>query len=288
MQQNRFFLFGVSTARSFSDNRSRTVYVLLALAGFLGCICAEAQTATITTLAPSLVGPYSGVISASDGNFYAVSADEEYSGFSPADFGCPDQSSNDCTFVVKITPFGTVTVVHTFETAGFSVNGGAPNNDGFGPTPLVEGPDGYLYGSAVSGGAAGYGTIFEISPSGVFTLIFTFPNTASNPSAPYGAYPSRVIFGKDGNLYGISQQLNGGYYLFQATKSGAASIVATSTVPGDVAPQSIFRGSDGSFYAVNGFAVEQITLSGYVNTLHKLRDESKPNDAAGRFPCGRA
>jgi|GEM_PF-5769628 len=113
---------------------------------------AGAQMVNIQAHGPSTWDSYSGVISASDGNFYAVSADEEYSGFTPADFGCPDQSTNDCTFIDKITPSAMVTPLHTFETAGFGKNSGVPNTDGFGPTPLVEGPDGYLYGSANSGG----------------------------------------------------------------------------------------------------------------------------------------
>jgi uncharacterized repeat protein (TIGR03803 family) len=272
MQMNRLFSCGVGTTRSFTENLFQATCVLLAFAGLFGCIRAEAQKATIRTFGPSAVDTYSGVISASDGNFYAVTADDEYNGFNPADFGCPDQSANDCTFIDKITPSGQVTVLHIFETAGFGSNGGVPNHDGFGPTPLVEGPDGFLYGSAVSGGAAGYGTIFQISPTGVFTLVFTFPNTgtASNPVAPYGAYPSRLIFGKDGNLYGTSQQLNGGYYLFQVTTTGSATIIATSTVPGDLAPQSIVQGSDGTFYAVNGVSVEQITLGGFINVIHNF------------------
>lgn len=289
MRNNRLFQSGVSTARSFSDTLSRAACMLLAIAGFLGCVCAEAQTATITPLAPATTaGTFSGVIAASDGNFYAVSADEEYGGFNPIDFGCPDQSGNDCTFVVKITPSGTTTTLHTFETAGYNGRG-APNHDGFGPTPLVEGPDGDLYGSAVSGGSAGYGTIFKISTSGTFTLLYTFPNTGTtqNPVAPNGAYPSRLIFGKDGNLYGTSQGLLGGYSLFQVTPFGAITIIASSTVPGDVAPQSLVQGTDGSFYGVNGYAVEQITLSGFVNVIHDfVMNESQTMQPVGTLVEG--
>ncbi len=235
---------------------------------------------------------FSGVISASDGNFYAVSADEEYSGFNPIDIGCPDGSGNDCTFVVKITPSGTTTTLHTFETAGYGNSGGVPNHDGFGPTPLVEGPDGDLYGSATSGGSGGYGTIFKISTSGTFTLLYSFPNTGTtqNPVAPNGARPSRLIFGKDGNLYGTSQGLLGGYYFFQVTPSGVFTIIASSTIPGDQAPQSLVQGTDGSFYGVNGYAVEQITLSGFVNAIHTfVMNESQtmyPNGSLVEGPEG--
>jgi uncharacterized repeat protein (TIGR03803 family) len=290
MHTKKIFFFDGSTAGSFSDHLSRAACMLVALVGFLGCIRAQAQTATITTLAPATTaGTFSGVISASDGNFYAVSADEEYSGFNPIDFGCPDQSGNDCTFVVKITPYGKTTILHTFETAGYGGTGGAPNHDGFGPTPLVEGSDGNLYGSTRSGGSAGYGTIFKISTSGTFTLLYTFPNTGTtqNPVAPNGAYPSRLIFGKDGNLYGTSQGLLGGYSLFQVTPFGAITLIASSTVPGDVAPQSLVQGTDGSFYGVNGYAVEQITLSGFINVIHNfVMNESQTMQPVGSLVAG--
>jgi uncharacterized repeat protein (TIGR03803 family) len=51
--------------------------------------------------------------------------------------------------------------------------------DGFGPNgPLVLNTDGNFYGTTESGGGTtakpGYGTLFRITPAGVFTVLHTF------------------------------------------------------------------------------------------------------------------
>ncbi|MBV8482763.1 MAG: hypothetical protein JO077_07860 [Verrucomicrobia bacterium] len=80
--------------------------------------------------------------------------------------------------------------------------------DGINPVgALVQGPDGNLYGVTTAGGAAGEGTIFEISTDGSVSKVVhnfgdgTVPNDGSKPNGG-------LLLGKDGNLYGTTY--NGG------------------------------------------------------------------------------
>jgi uncharacterized protein (TIGR03437 family) len=79
-----------------------------------------------------------GLIQASDGNFYGTTLQ-----------GGADLDGT----VFKITPSGTLTTLHSFGlgTDGYEAFAG-----------LTEGIDGNLYGTTYSGGAHGYGTVFEL------------------------------------------------------------------------------------------------------------------------------
>lgn len=77
--------------------------------------------------------------------------------------------------------------------------------------PLLEAPDGRLYGAAQSGGAEGRGTLFRLDIDGSdFQVIRTFPATAIDSTTSLvvnadGAGPSAgLIDGGDGFLYGVT------------------------------------------------------------------------------------
>jgi uncharacterized repeat protein (TIGR03803 family) len=71
---------------------------------------------------------------------------------------------------------------------------------------MTAGPDGALYGVAVDGGPNGAGTVFKITTSGQFTLLYAFSGVDANAHNQDGANPLRaVVFGSDGNLYGTTR-----------------------------------------------------------------------------------
>ncbi len=77
-----------------------------------------------------------------------------------------------CGTVFRMTPSGTVTTLRSF-----CANAGC--TDGALPTGVVEGPDGAFYGTTNFGGSsdfcdAGCGTIFKITKSGRFTMLYSF------------------------------------------------------------------------------------------------------------------
>ena len=180
-------------------------------------------------------GPYTGLVQGSDGNFYGTAMGV------PMDFSCgqfgtvfgigtngaltilhaftDDEGAepvaalvqgNDGNFygttghggtnggygtVFKISTTGALTTLYTFTGA----------YDGANPTAgLVQGSDGYFYGTTTSGGTygsgySGYGTVFKISTNGVLTSLYSF--TGGND----GASANGLVQGSDSSFYGTTE-----------------------------------------------------------------------------------
>ncbi len=78
--------------------------------------------------------------------------------------------------------------------------GAAGPHDGREPLGgLVQATDGNLYGTTLKGGSAGFGTLFQISPTGAYQLLFSF-------TAPIGESPfAGLLQHTNGLLYGTTQ-----------------------------------------------------------------------------------
>jgi uncharacterized repeat protein (TIGR03803 family) len=107
-------------------------------------------------------------------------------------------------FSVSIDSPHAYTVVHTFA-----------GPDGARPLAALA-PDGQgnFYGTTYTGGAKGYGTVFELSAAGTLTTLYSFTDGTD------GAYPyAGVTLDSSGNIYGAATQ--GGQYgwgtLFEIT-----------------------------------------------------------------------
>jgi len=104
------------------------------------------------------------------------------------------------------------------ETVLYSFTGGA---DGATPahSDVIFDSVGNLYGTAYSGGANGYGVVFELSPAGASwteTVLYSFANT------PDGANPvNSLIMDPAGNLFGRTLYGGGGNgIVFKLSPSG--------------------------------------------------------------------
>jgi hypothetical protein len=116
---------------------------------------------------------------------------------------------NTAGTAVKITPRGEVTVIWNF---------GNNATDGLNPTSLYEGSDGSLYGTTFGGGVNGGlgmnpgGTVFQLTPTGVETVLASFGSGVGRDMGP-----NHLVEGVDGSLYGItgnggvSRYVNGAY-----------------------------------------------------------------------------
>jgi uncharacterized repeat protein (TIGR03803 family) len=125
--------------------------------------------------------------------------------------------------VFELTPSGTETILHGFESHGA---------DGYWPNPgLVRDADGNLYGTTSEGGAYSSGTVFKVTPSGTETILHSFDLYGTD-----GAYPANgLVVDKKGNLYGTT--VMGGAYLegtvFKLTPSGTETILYSFGASGD-------------------------------------------------------
>ncbi len=128
--------------------------------------------------------PYAGLIQANDGNFYGTTS-----------FGGANGFGN----VFKMTPNGSVTTILSFETSGDGVYpyGAYPYGE------VIQGKDGFLYGTALSQGTysyGNYGTVFKMTTNGA--VIWSYSLDGTNGSNPYGP----VVQAADGYLYGTTAQ----------------------------------------------------------------------------------
>lgn len=120
-----------------------------------------------------------GVMQSTDGKLYGTT---QYGGI----------ANQGVIFSLDITkPRPVYRVLHNFK------NSVAVNPRG----KLFQSKDGKLYGSTLSGGKFGLGTLFQLelaTNKPVYTVLHTFDGTRT------GRYP-QVILAKDGNLYGFTQ-----------------------------------------------------------------------------------
>src|SRR3984885_1563155 len=73
--------------------------------------------------------------------------------------------------------------------------------DGYTPTGLVIGKDGYLYGETLVGGTDNCGSIFKMSRTGTKTILYHFAGGSGGCSPAYAP----LTFGPGGDLYGTTE-----------------------------------------------------------------------------------
>jgi uncharacterized repeat protein (TIGR03803 family) len=137
----------------------------------------------------SLTDAWGGTVTAFDsgGNLYGISGGNGY---------FPQGGAYGQGAIFELTPSqGSWT-----EKILYSFTGG---NDGAGPTSLLLGGDGNLYGTARGGGLSASGVVFQLVPSaGGWTenVLYNFSGGATD-----GGYPGELIQDSHGNFYGFSE-----------------------------------------------------------------------------------
>jgi uncharacterized repeat protein (TIGR03803 family) len=155
--------------------------------------------------------PEHGVVADKAGNLYGVTA-----------FG----GANGEGTVYKLDTSGKLTTLHSFT-------GGA--DGGFLYGGLAIDKDGALYGSTVDGGASSAGTVFEISPAGTLTTLYSFAGGSD-------------IGGPEGDVHLVGNNLDS-----TATTGGDPSCqcggIYELSLKGKEKVLHAFTGSDGSGYS---------------------------------------
>jgi uncharacterized repeat protein (TIGR03803 family) len=126
--------------------------------------------------------------------------------------------------VFELTTAGTEKVLYSF---------GSQPGDGQSPEAgLVFDKKGNLFGTTVSGGADGYGTVFELTTAGTEKVLYSFGSQSGDGQSPYAG----LVFDKEGNLYGTTEKGGADGYgtVFELTAAGAEKVLYNfGSQPGD-------------------------------------------------------
>ncbi|MFY9980818.1 MAG: choice-of-anchor tandem repeat GloVer-containing protein [Candidatus Sulfotelmatobacter sp.] len=217
--------------------------------------------------------PFSGVMQATNGNFYGTTS---------------QGGANGGGGTIFEVAGGQLTTLYSF----CSQPGCSDGN--YSQAPLLQASNGNLYGTTASGGANGVGNVFEITLAGQLTSLYSF---CSQPGCTDGSTPyAGLVQAANGNLYGTTLEggANGYGTIFEITPAGQLTTLysfcsQTDCTDGLQPSAGLVQGSDGNFYGTtygggaNGTGtIFEITLAGQLTTLYSFC--SQTNCADGSFP----
>jgi len=147
-------------------------------------------------------------------------------------------------------------VAFTFVCTTSQFQGSGPCPKGGRPGPLIQGSDGNFYGTAQVSSEGNSqpngGTVFSLTPAGMFKLLHTF--TAAPNNYANGNNPGLLIEGPDGKLYGTTLfgGVNNNGVLYRVGKSGLGFQVihqfCSKANCNDGASGALVVGTDGNLY----------------------------------------
>jgi uncharacterized repeat protein (TIGR03803 family) len=198
--------------------------------------------------------------------------------------------------VFVINQAGTLTTLHSFCPS----RDGSNCPDGRNPQGgLIQASNGNFYGTTNEGGVNGYqgGTIFEITPAGQLTTLYSF---CSKANCADGATPNGLMQAANGNFYGATYaggttgcNGNGCGTIFEMTAAGKLTTLYTfckkSGCVDGWGPSTISQGTDGNLYgtSVGGTfgqgTIFRITPSGEFTSLYNFCT-SETSCPEGRLP----
>jgi uncharacterized repeat protein (TIGR03803 family) len=261
---------------------NRFIITKLVFAAFLLCvatvIASPAQTFKTLLRFNRTDGanpPYMTLVLGSDGNFYGT-----------ASVGGANDSCDyglGCGTVFEITPAGNLTTLYSFCSQKNCTDGNFPQ------AGLVQATNGNFYGTTAEGGALGYGTVFEITPAGESTTLYSFDS--SDGAYPWGA----LVQAPNGRFYGTT--FGGGTRgygtVFEITAAGKLTTVHSfagyptdgeSPTAGLVQANGIFYGTTFNGGTNNGGTVFEITPKGKLTILYSFCSKTSCTD--GAYPYG--
>jgi uncharacterized repeat protein (TIGR03803 family) len=203
---------------------------------------AAAPTVTFNTLHSfgytDGAAPEGGLVQATNGDLYGTTING----------GGPDDGT-----VFKISPSGTLTLLHTFTD---STDGGFPE------AGLVQATNGNFYGTTGEGGTNNDGTVFKIGPSGTLTMLHTFDGTD-------GFRPRVLVQATNGNFYGTTYEggINNLGTIFKITPSGTlTTLLSFDGTNGGYPDAGLVQAPNGDLYGTAAYGGANV----YYGTVYKI------------------
>jgi len=201
--------------------------------------------------------PVATLVQASNGNLYGTTT---------------GGGSNGAGTVFQITLGGTLTTLYSFCSQTNCA-------DGFDPLgALVQANNGNLYGTTQFGGTNGGGTVFQITPAGQLTTLYSF---CSQTSCADGSQPYAGLVQAGGNLYGTTccGGANGWGTVFEITPSGQLTTVYSFDFTDGAYPEgALVLANNGSLYGMTVFGGDR--LDGTIFNLPPVISLSGPTGTA--------
>jgi uncharacterized repeat protein (TIGR03803 family) len=225
--------------------------------------------------------PAGGLVQGTNGNLYGTTA---------------GGGANNRGTVFKITLSGVLTTLYSFCSQEACADGALPY------AGLVLATNGNFYGTTEDGGKYSYGTIFEITPGGSLTTLYSF---CAENGCPDGARPSvSLVQATTGQFYGTTQAggankdsgcaVEGCGTVFEITGSGALTTLYSfcsqrGCLDGQTPDAGLVQATNGNFYGTtlyggannNNGTVFEITPSGALTTLYSFCSRSGCTDGQG-------
>ena len=218
---------------------------------------------TVNSVFSGLGGAYprAGLIQGADGNFYGTITEV-------------DELNSGSVFKLYPTT-GLITALHIF--------GGSDAADNASPyAGLIQADDGRFYGTTISGGANGVGTVFVLDTAGTLTTLHSFAFAS-------GARPrAGLIQASDGSFYGTTYEggTSGLGTVFKLDTSRTFTTLHNFAGADGAYPRAeLIQASDGSFYGTTSEGgasgvgtVFRLDMFGTLTTLHTF------TGSGGAFP----
>ncbi len=234
----------------------------------------SAQTFTVLTSLSSVAPPGGGgnlvwsPVQGFDGNFYGTTQGGGGT--------CANDPFATCGVVFKVTPTGTLTVLHEF-CQGACTDGGAPY------AGLILNANGNFYGTTTQDEVNHGGTLYEITPAGTVAPLVSLTGQGAE-GIPYGS----IVAAYDA-FYGVTGLGGASEYgtVYKVTPSGTLTTLHTfSGTDGEeigVTGVGLLEGTNGNFYGVTAYGTEssngcgsifKMTPKGVLTTLYGFSNSS--------------
>jgi uncharacterized repeat protein (TIGR03803 family) len=203
--------------------------------------------------------PIGGLVQGSNGNFYGTTQ---------------KGGANSSGTVFEITPAGKLTTLYNFCSLTGCADGGYPQD------ALVQGSNGNFYGTTNSGGANGAqsgGTVFEITPAGKLTTLYSFCSLANCADGSYS--DAGLVQAASGNFYGTTPLggANAKGVVFEITPAGKLTVLynfctQASCADGSGPVAGLTLATNGNFYGttLSGGVTTECTFSSGCGTLFEI------------------